>query len=398
MSVRSGWFRPSHDFHGGTRAPEAQVRVVFNVRKQAAQDTRDRIATMPNASASSVIGFGFFESKHLAIQAKDVVFTHMEQTRAGPKTDANSECFSSFNGEVIPSNITQDQFNRQFMAVGVTQGASDPDFKVGGDNSGITVITQGATTITNLSEKEITYGEYVRAVPPSVDKDKRERFHAAMENVVHENFIPGKYTCELQTVTYEDMVGEVAEAVGTLLSDPARFSIPQRATSLQNNVPFDDSDVEGAALNLKRFLSWTLFTAVTLVQQDPGIAAMAPLDLGARLGLIENRSVPEDIPLLKTFIERALLSTLQSTTRREDATQDIVDIIGTVGAAPMSLFGNPSSKPAPSDQLRREGAVAYDLFWRSQAHLLERNSGDILGQAISRTQPGGPLDINLHTS
>ncbi len=397
--IRSGWNRPSSDFHGGTRAPEAQIRQTFNISNRSEMAMRAKIDSIPNASNDNVIGFGYVGGRYGSIEPKDVIFAERHQHRVGPKTDANMEVFSSFNGEVVPSGITQAEFNRMYKAVGVTQGGSDPEFKHGGDNSGIAGIIQGATTVTNNSETTFFFGDMVRAVPPKVNAKERQKFHSEMKLLIDENFIDGKHKGRLELVSYDGIMGQVEEAVSLAVTEARSLDVPGRAASIQNNTYIEDSDAEGVALCLKRFLSFVALQTMIVVQKSPGLQQAGPLELAARLGLISDPTVQEDVSLQQHLFSRFLVSSLGATNEYDTIATDISQELG-VAAVPqvVPLFGSAAAQFTPAEQVQQEGEQAFDLFWRSIAHLLHRQGSDILGQCISTSEPGKPMDINLHAS
>lgn len=395
--IRSGWGRPVSDFHGGTCAPQAHIRVTFNIDNRSEETLRNSFSAISNPGDSNIIGYGFIGGKYTCIDPKDIIFARVDQTRSGGKTDANMAVFSSFNGEVVPAKITQTEFNSMYRAVGVTQGGSDPNFLHGGDNSGIAGISQGSTTVTNHSEHTFTFGDMVRAVPPSIDAAERLNFHRNMEGVVYENFIPGKYKGLLEPVSYTGILGQVEEGVAILLEGPASLDIPGRLASLQNNQTIDDSDAEGVALNLKRFLSWTCFQTICVLKKNQALLQLPHMDLAQKLGLYKD-TVSEDIPLQQDLFSRALVSSLGATVNFDEIMntidKDFQTGVNTVTST--SLFASTTQTLAPHEQVEKQGESAFDLFWRSLAHLLEQQGGSVFAQCIGTSGPGQPLDLNVH--
>lgn len=397
----AGYLRPAHDFHGGTRAPEAQIRVGFGLEEQPSEKARERVGRMPDANKDTVIGLSHLEPRTMGVQAKEIVWGRVDDIRSGAKTDQNCNAFSAFNGEEIDTNL-QSEFNKKYVVLGVTQGGSDPEVVMGGDKSGIAVITQGATTITNLSEYELTYGEFVAAEPPSIDRVERERLQSTLEMGGPENFINGKYLGHLKKVTYEDLQGSLEEVVAYLLGNTASLNIPDQAASVEAGRPGDHGDIANAALNLKRFISWTTFCVEMVTRRRQAEFARLraqpdyPLVLAKKLGLIDEATVggAEDDKFQQEIIERALVSSLNATTAMESVAAAIeADLPRGVIATP--FFGGATVQDTPAERVLKEGLVAYDLQWRSTGHLLERQNGNLLGQIIGRADPCGPVDINL---
>ena len=396
--IRSGWFRPNSDFHGGTRAPEAHIRVTFNVKTRNAAGLRDSLAAIPNASDANVIGYGFFEGQYTSIDPKDILFACTEETRHGTRTDANMEVFSAFNGEIIPPKIEQEDFNRMYRAVGVSQGQSDPDFKHGGDKSGIAGISQGATTITNNSEHTFYFGDMVRAVPPYIDAAKRQHFHSSLEAETHENYIAGKHKGRLEHVSYEGIVGQIHEAVAILTEDTGSLEIPARfAQLLANSLP-DESDARGVALNLKRFINWAIFQTLLYSRANPAAFSSDVLELAAQLGLVASATTRENISMQKDLLPRIFVSSLNSASSSEKAMLAIARQLPSATVTTPFMSSAIPQQTLASEQLQRTGECAFDLLWRSQAHLLERQGSSVFGQCLGTSEPGQPMDINVHAT
>ena len=396
--IQSGWLRPESDFHGGTIAPEAQIRVTGLIERRTPDDIRDRVALIPNANDASVIGYGRFDSRYMAIDSKDIVWRRENQQRTGVKTDANMEVFSSFNGEVIEPGMTQEKFNQRYRAVGVTQGGSDPDYRMGGDNSGIAWNSQGSTTVHNNSGYDFNYGDYIIAVPPSIDRYTRDSHHEAMSKLRGENHIAGKYKGQFEPFSHKNTLGIFDEAVAELVNDPTKFNLPARMLSVYTGKPIDDSDSEEIALNLKRASMWTAFSAIATFLSTPALQGLTLIDIAATLGLVEAPGVRENETTQQEILSRSFLSTLKSTTLYDETVKTISREIGAAPVTGTAFFSTQTPRPSVQQQLLNEGDVAYDLLWRSSGHALERAGGNVFARVLRPSKAGQPMDINVHAT